>query len=383
MINSTLFSILNQSGIHLFFLVVDPYLAISLPKVDNFHCIYGQKPLDSQPSDFVSSTTYTNSGLLLADPQVQQFINQYSQQPNQTAILVFKPSSKVARLCQENHWHYLANPSTTTRQLENKIAFSKLCHQLSITTPPDMILPFSPDSVRQAVDSFSLPLVIQAANGWAGNSSFLVSDTLQPPAIPIGTPVKFSPYLADHHTITLNCVLIDKLFLASPPALQITGLSPLTQNPLATVGRQWPVPFTLDPSQLSAFIDPFIQHLVRLRYQGYFGLDLLYRPQTKLLFLQECNPRLTASFAIFHQLQIRHQQPSFFLLHLIKLLNLHHLLPRLSQQLITDNLAATELTAKDTSGHTIRRIRLDQPLFTSQSPTPFSLPPQFLSLHLG
>jgi len=98
---------LNQSSYDFYFLVVDQFLDIDLPELKNFEKIY----LSDYPNIKIK-----NSGKLLSDPQIVDYISQKSKQTNHTpAIISFKPSSKIDFLCKKYNWININNPSPINR----------------------------------------------------------------------------------------------------------------------------------------------------------------------------------------------------------------------------------------------------------------------------
>jgi len=217
-------TLLKKSGFNFFFLVVDKFLDINLPQLPNF------KTLSQE------NLTIKNSGFLLSQKNIQ---DQIKSAPN-PVIIPFKPSAKIEILCQKNNWLLAANPAKTNRLLEDKIKFFDLCTQENIPIVPGFTAPFSKSSFEEAQQKYGHSLITQTHFGWAGNSThnFDNYESAQK-IIPKDSLTKFSPYLTGYSLLN-NCCLTRHGLLQSPPALQFTGLKEFTQNPFATVGRQWP-----------------------------------------------------------------------------------------------------------------------------------------------
>jgi len=222
-------------------------------------------------------------------------------------------------------------------------------------------------------------LVIQTHFGWAGNSTHLaenwhdVSDK-----IPSETTVKFSPLLQGYSLIN-NCCLTSSGLIQSPPALQYTGLKTLTPNPFTTVGRQWPsmAPQNIN-QQVIKITQEFSQLIKSLNYRGFFGLDFFVNQNS--VYLLECNPRLTASFAFYTRIEINHSLNPLFLFHLAEFTNLNpHIDINQHQQLINQtDIIGSEITLKNKSNQTIKKYN-DFVAF-SQSTNPVTIPPHIIDL---
>lgn len=344
-------ALLNNSRYNFFFLVVDKFLNINLPQLKNFHSL-------SQ-----SNLKIKNSGLLLSQKKIQSQISK-SKNP---VIVPFKASAKIEHICQKHQWLYASNPSQITRLLEDKIKFYELCQKNNFPLIPAFIAPFTQKSFIHAQKIFGSKLVTQTHFGWAGNSTHLAlnfSDISS--RIANKTLTKFSPYLPGYSLLN-NCCLGRHGLLQSPPALQYTGLKSLTHNPFATVGRQWP---SLAPANIINKINQITTEfsekiLTPLNYRGFFGLDFLISGNQ--VYLLECNPRLTASFAFYTQMELKNNLTPLFYYHLAEFINLDYKIDLKAQQdrFFNQNLIGSEITFRNQEGMTINKIT-DFKIFSSR-----------------
>lgn len=347
---------INLSSYDLYFLVVDKFLDISLPELFNFQSIR-------------SSKNIRNSGVLLSQKNTIDFITKNSRQTDHTpAIIPFKPSAKIEHLCHQYNWHLIANPAKLNRILEDKLKFPELCQDNNLP-----IIPFAVDTLTLKNFSkyqqlFTSQLVIQTHFGWAGKNTFS-SDSYANATrkLPPNTLAKFSPYLRGY-TLLNNCCLTRHGLIQSPPALQYTGLKPFTNNPFATVGRQWP---SFAPKHIQNQVLSITQSvgliLNKLNYHGFFGLDFLV-DQDRVLLL-ECNPRLTASFAFYTQLELQAKLEPLFYYHLAELLNLDY--PKPTDRFSNPDIIGSELTPKNSQGTIIKQPHWAYPLV--KTPTKIDL----------
>jgi hypothetical protein len=365
---TNIFDTINNSPYDFYFLVVDEFLDISLPQLSHFYSI--------SPAKLNITLDQKNSGRLLSHPATMDFIKTTSAPTGrQPVIIPFKPSAKIDLICQKNHWIMAGNPAPLNRLLEDKIKLPVILEKYHLPQIPYLILPFSADGFSQAQNRFGPNLVLQTHFGWAGNSSLLTSSFPKASQkYTSGTPVKFTPYLPGYSLIN-NCCLTEGGLIQSPPGLQYTGLKPLTANPLATVGRQWP---SFSPpeiiKQVGQITVDFSRVLTDLHYTGFFGLDFLVSGNQ--VYLLECNPRLTASFAFYTGIEINAGITPLFLHHLSEFCHLEHGDLELSR-FSDPKIIGSEITAKNSTGTTVKKYH-DFATF-SDSSNPVSIDPQILS----
>lgn len=294
--------ILNKLPIDFFFLVVDQNLDIKVPHLKNFYTIYDPK-LDQK-----------NSGYLLSQNSTIDYINKITNMSgHRAAIIPFKPSAKIDMLCKQHNWITVSNPAPLNRLLEDKIKFVEIIKD--IPQIPHLIAPYNKKTVDNLLNKYKSKLVVQTHFGWAGNSTRLISK-YDNTTIPENTLCKFSPYLTGYSLLN-NCCLTKSGLLQSPPALQFTGIKDMTTNPFATVGRQWPsmAPTTV-VDQVKAITIFFTKILKKLKYRGFFGLDFFVSKNK--VYLLECNPRLTASFAFYTNVELKAGLDPLFYYHLLE-----------------------------------------------------------------
>ncbi|MDD4937842.1 MAG: ATP-grasp domain-containing protein [Candidatus Shapirobacteria bacterium] len=360
---------LNQSNYIFYFLVVDKFLDINLPQLKNFEKIY----ISDYPSIKIK-----NSGKLLSDHQVIDYILKKSQDNNLTPVIIpFKPSGKVEYLCQKYQWIYAANPAKLNRLLEDKIDFYNICQKENLPTIPVIIDKFNEYNFKKYQQILNNNLVIQTRFGWAGKSTFSatiwedIKDKIE-----IETTVKYSPYLTGY-SLTNNCCLTKSGFIQSPPALQYTGLPQFTQNPFTTVGRQWPSYAPIEIiEEIKNLTLKFSETLKKLDYYGFFGLDFFISENQ--IFILECNPRLTASFDLYTQIEINNNLNPLFLFHLTEFLNLNINIDinQENKRFYNPNLIGSEITKKDINNNTIHIYRQFIP-FSSQT-NPIEISPSII-----
>jgi len=333
----TIQNYINKLPIDFFFLVVDENLDIKLPKLTNFYSI------------FDPNLAQKNSGYLLSLPSTIDFINQTIKKSGHgAAIIPFKPSAKIDLICKQNNWISVSNPAPINRLLEDKIKFPNIIK--NIPQIPFTIAPYTKQNVDKLINKYK-QVVVQTHFGWAGNSTKLISK-FNNTIIPENTLCKFSPYLKGYSLLNNCCLTLGKL-LQSPPALQFTGLSEYTNNPFATVGRQWP---SLAPDkiikQVNQITKDFSKILKKLKYKGFFGLDFFVSKNK--VYLLECNPRLTASFAFYTNIELKAKITPLFYYHLLEFTSPQKII--LEKRFNNKKLIGSELTKRDNNGIIIKKI---------------------------
>ena len=328
---------LNKLPIDFFFLVVDKNLDIKLPKLKNFYSIYDPN-LDQK-----------NSGYLLAQSSTINFIKEtIALSGHQAAIVPFKPSAKIDIICKQNNWIPVSNPASLNRLLEDKIKFPEIIK--NIPQLPYTIAPYTRETVNKLLQKYN-KIVIQTHFGWAGNSTKLMTK-YDKTIIPQNSICKFTPYLKGYSLLN-NCCLTQNTLLQSPPALQFTGLPEYTINPFATVGRQWPC---LAPSkvinQVKNITLDFAKILKKLKYRGFFGLDFFVSHNK--VYLLECNPRLTASFAFYTSIELKAKITPLFYYHLLEFVS--SISPLKEKRFSNKQIIGSELTQRDNNGVIIKKI---------------------------
>lgn len=352
--------ILQNSNYDFFFISVDNFLSINLPELKNFYTL--------SPQILNVKIDAKNSGNFLSEPKTIQFIKEKISQTNHQAVIIpFKPSGKIEHICLKENWIYAANTAKLNRFLEDKINFSNICQKFNFPTIPSIIDNFNQQNFEKYQQILNSNLVIQTRFGWAGKSTFQSStwEEIQD-KIPLGTPVKYAPLLSGYSLIN-NCCLTSDGLIQSPPGLQYTGLSQFTHNPFTTVGRQWPSYAPINViEKIKTLTQQFSDILKTINYKGYFGLD--YFVDKDEVYILECNPRLTASFELYHQIETKNNFNSLFFFHLLSFLPLkiEFDIAEELKRFYDPNIIGSEITKKDESNNTCHRYRDFIP-FSSQN----------------
>jgi len=363
-----LIDIINQSRYIFFFLVVDQSLDIDIPQIKNIIPIYAfknskidQLKSKNQPYFCLEESGFTidqkNSGHLLSHQKVIEFITTTTQKSKLIpCIIPFKPSSKINFICQKNNWKIISVDPKLNRQLEDKLNFAKLCQSNNIPTIPNIVTKLNKETFQQVQSVFGQKLVAQTHFGWAGNSTFFCQkweDIVG--KVALESPIKFTPYL-DGYSLLNNCCLTKFGLIQSPPGLQYTGIKQLTPNPFTTVGRQWPSLSSNDINEkVKKITEQFAEVINQMGYRGFFGLDFFVNKDQ--VFLLECNPRLTASFNFYSQIEIKQNINPLFAFHLLEFTDINYQVDMQQEQkrFYDPNIIGSEIVLKNDQNQTIKK----------------------------
>jgi predicted ATP-grasp superfamily ATP-dependent carboligase len=344
---NNLIDLINNSNYKIIFLCVDKFLNLDLPFLKNFH-------------SFQSPPQIKNSGQLLAS-KIKEI--QKNHQPP-IAIMPFKPSAKINFLAKKHNLKIIANDFKLNRRLEDKIEFYKICKKYKLPTINSSIDKFNQKNFEKY--SQGKKIVIQSHFGWAGNSTFSSNnfENIKDKILP-NTIVKFSPLLQGY-SLTNNCCLTRFGLIQSPPALQYTGLKPYTDNPFTTVGRQWPAFISPKISKkIKQITNKFSKIIKKMNYKGYFGLDFFVTDNK--VYLLECNPRLTASFAFYHQLEEKEHINSLLYFHILEFLNIKYKIniKKEQQRFYNKSIVGSEIIKRNKNNQAVKKINKFIPLTNS------------------
>lgn len=247
-----------------------------------------------------------NSAKLLEKEEVQNYIKTSAK--TIPKILFFKPSLKLEILIRKYGFVALGNTADINEVFENKLNLHNLLYDKNLSDQ----LAFCIDvlhklTYKNLVDKFNLPFVVQFGHGWAGKTTFFISNENDFNSLSKKYPftrVKVCKYITGFTVLNNCCIYKDKIFVSSP-AVQIDGIDKLNPKKQITCGRQWPVAF-LDRQQIDIigkFSQTIGQSMMQKGYRGYFGLDFLIENKSGKVFVSEINARMTASSAFYTRLE--------------------------------------------------------------------------------
>lgn len=293
----------------------DPLIPILREQGANIYCL----------SEAGNKSLINNSAKLLETKEVKDYI--IASAKTIPKILFFKPSLKLELLISELGFVQLGNTAQLNESFENKLNLPDLLFDKnSSDLLPSRIDILNKLTFKNLVNEYNLPFIVQFGHGWAGKTTFFISNEKDFTGLSVEYPftrVKVTKY-TEGFTVLNNCCIIQDKILVSPPAVQIDGIEKLCTKKQITCGRQWPAAF-LDRQQIENVnrLSQIIGQTIKQKgYKGYFGLDFLIENKSGKVYVSEINARLTASSAFYTRLELGNDQIPLMAYHIGSFLNL-------------------------------------------------------------
>lgn len=261
---------------------------------------------------------------LLANPHTTKLLKK-----NSPRIVVFKSTSMIEKICEEHGSELLNPPSKLSNTIEEKISQVEWLGELKKLLPPHRIeilknlnwdnlnspqpplnggrggVTSSPSLQERARGSY----ILQFNRAHTGSGTILIESESQLKELREkfpDRPVRVTEFI-DGPMFTNNNVVWGKKILCGNINYQITGLTPFTDRPFATIGNDWGLPHKLLSKKLQQEYYKIAQavgkKLVRDGWKGLFGIDVVLDRKKKKLYLIEINARQPASTTYESQLQ--------------------------------------------------------------------------------
>lgn len=245
-----------------------------------------------------------NNGLLdtrdlLIHSQTKKFIGNLKN----PGILVFKNTSLLEKICTQAGYRLLNPNAELASIVEEKITQVEWLGELKKYLPPQEIKPAK--DVSWSGEKF----ILQFNRAHTGSGTILVESDDQLKEIQKNfpdRPVRVTKYI-DGIMLTNNNVVWDKKVLCGNINVQITGMSPFTSRPFATVGNDWAYSHKIlnakqkkDYEKMAKMIG---EKMAKNNWRGLFGIDVICENKTGKLYLIEINARQPASTSFESQLQ--------------------------------------------------------------------------------
>ncbi|MBT4941695.1 MAG: ATP-grasp domain-containing protein [Candidatus Magasanikbacteria bacterium] len=254
----------------------------------------------------IDTTTLLDSWQLLEHPKSLAYIAKKTKECGENAfggIMVYKPTKKIERICK-THNIPLLNPLTNlASNIEEKISQVAWLGTMTTHLPPHHI-----DVCKNIAWNYE-PFVLQFNQGHTGSGTVLIDSEIQLQELQKTfpeRPVKVSAYI-NGPTFTCNGVVSKDAIHTGSLSYQITGLSPFTDQPFATIGNDWGLPKDILSYDQQAKCKE-IAHAVGKKMQhdgwrGAFGIDIIVEEETGNVYLLEINARQPASVIFESHLQ--------------------------------------------------------------------------------
>lgn len=261
----------------------------------------------------VNSPEILDTHELLAHPETKTFLSTLTE----PSILVFKNTPAIERICTAEHWPLLNPLAETANKVEEKISQVEWLGELAHFLPEHQIM------LLKDVRFESTPFILQFNRAHTGSGTILIDNenTLHELKEKFPErPVRITAYLSGT-MITSNNIVFEDTIMVGNPNVQITGLSPFTDKPFATVGNDWHLGKTmLNELQLVQYKEIVVSVGEKLRandWRGLFGTDIMLADNGRL-YLIEINARQPAGTTFESQLQ--QKSLTVFDAHLLSLL---------------------------------------------------------------
>ncbi|MDD4476976.1 MAG: ATP-grasp domain-containing protein [Patescibacteria group bacterium] len=249
-------------------------------------------------------------------------------------IVVFKNTPQIEKICARNGWKLLNPPSVLAEKVETKISQVKWLGNLSRFLPPHKIIICK--NIKWKQERF----ILQFNRAHTGGGTILVKTEKQLNEIKNKFPLREARVsdFVEGPVFTNNNIVWNDNVLCGNINYQITGLTPFTDRPFATIGNDWALPNKiLSKKQINEYqkIANLIgKKLSRDGWKGLFGIDIVMDKKTGKLYLLEINARQPASTTYESQLQKKASSENYlttFEAHLGSLLKIKYDNPELTE----------------------------------------------------
>lgn len=236
---------------------------------------------------------------LLEHPQAAKLIHTLSE----PKIVVFKNTNSIEAICKKNNWQLLNPPSTLANSIEEKISQIHWLGKLAKFLPTHKV------QTCNKIEWENKPFILQFNFAHTGNGTFLIDSREALNKIKKDfpeRPVRMLKYIQGP-TFTNNNIVWGEKILSGAINYQITGISPFTNRPFATVGNDWQIPNKIlnkkQRENYYALATKVGEKLAASGWRGLFGIDVVMDHKTGKLYLIEVNARQPASTTCESQLQ--------------------------------------------------------------------------------
>ncbi len=228
---------------------------------------------------------------------------------NKPNVVVFKNTPRIEEICKKNDWNLLNPSATFANKVEEKISQVEWLGDLATYLPPHRII-----SCKDIVwDNTSF--ILQFNRAHTGTGTLFIETHEQLKAVQSqfpNRPARVTDFISGP-VFTSNNIVTEKQTLIGNISYQITGLTPFTDQPFATIGNDWALPHTLlsteQKEQYKKIVTEVAEKMRADGWKGLFGTDIILNEKTGKLYLLEINARQPASTTFESQLQSKFQIP--------------------------------------------------------------------------
>jgi glutathione synthase/RimK-type ligase-like ATP-grasp enzyme len=204
-------------------------------------------------------------------------------------LLVFKNTTVIENICHEQGYTLLNPPARFSQMVEEKISQIHWLGKLAKFLPPHKV------QTCNKMEWENKPFILQFNFAHTGNGTFLIDSQEALNKIKKDfpeRPVRILKYIQGP-TFTNNNVVWGEKILSGAINYQITGISPFTNRPFATVGNDWQIPNKIltkkQRENYYALAEKVGEKLAASGWRGLFGIDVVMDHKTGKLYLIEVN----------------------------------------------------------------------------------------------
>lgn len=218
-------------------------------------------------------------------------------------ILVFKNTKQIEKICADNKWRLLNPPAELSAKAEEKVSQVRWLGDLEKYLPPHRV-----ELCKNIVwpgDKF----ILQFNHSHTGSGTLLIETKKQLEEIKTKFPhreARAAEYIAGP-IFTNNNIVWGENILIGNIGYQITGLSPFTENPFATIGNDWHAPLIMltknQRLEYERIAREIGQKFAGQGWRGLFGIDAVLDEKNGKIYLIEINARQPASTSFESELQ--------------------------------------------------------------------------------
>jgi len=262
------------------------------------------------------------------------------------AVVVYKSSSKMERICRENNWTLVAPQVRFGKKLlEDKVKFRKILEEIGVPPPPGEVLPAKSLDFYKLKTKYGLPFVLQHPRRGGGKGTFFIKsqDDWHNAVKKLHIQeIEGEEVIEDISNLE---VIVAKYI--NGPSPSITGcvtrhgtMSTYPQDQLIDIpelynpekgsglfcGHDWSSSkFSEDVlKQIYSSVEKIGKYFHSLGYKGIFGVDFVLDEKTQKLYITECNPRLLGSFPVLTMAQLANNEPPILAFHLLEYLDIDY-----------------------------------------------------------
>ncbi len=272
---------------------------------------------------------------LLAHPKTKKYVAKISARGGSAFggknlhVLVFKNTTQIEKICAENNWPLLNPPSELANKVEEKISQLTWLGPLTKYLPPHQVMILknvtwplvipTERSERRNPSNWMSKFILQFNRAHTGSGTLLIESKKQLDELKQKFPnreVRVTKFISGPAFTNNNIVWPSSVKTSASRTknvfigninYQITGLSPFTERPFATIGNDWALPTrVLSAKQIKQYkqiATDVGKRLAKAGWKGLFGIDVIMDEKTGKLYLIEINARQPASTTFESQLQ--------------------------------------------------------------------------------